>query len=150
MNSTMREQGMATEGNRSAEGFHARRDLETVGKPAAIACLTAAIESFLAAHRMSRPTLAEDICGMSEGNFSKVINGVQGDFWALIYKLPVDIRADFFERLRETEHVDPLAKASEQVVIAVLRMLELMPSSLPEKATRMARAALAERKRKSA
>lgn len=100
---------------------------------------------------MSQAQLAEDLCGMSESNFSKVANGTQGDFWALVYKLPGDIRADFFERLHETERVDALALAMEQMHAAMFRVLRLTGvASLPEKATQMAKATERQQERKRA
>lgn len=119
------------EGKRSPEQFQARRAVESVGKPVAIACLNGAIESFLAAHQMSRAQLAEDICGVSESNFSKLKDGKQGDFWAFVYTLPADIRADFFERLHETEFSDPLALALEQLQIAMSRVTRLLSDATP-------------------
>lgn len=112
----------------------------------AIACLAAAIESFIAAHRMSRATLAEDLCGIPEANFSKIANGVQGDFWWLVYKLPGDIRSDFFDRLRETERVDPL-KVAERLIATAFQLLRVTGLRLPEQA-RMAHAGLRERQQR--
>lgn len=114
-------------------------DVERVGKPLAIACLNGAIESFIVPRNMSRRELAEDICGTTEGNFSKVVNGVQGDFWALVYKLPADIRSDFYDRLAQTERIDPFQVALEQLNAALLRVLRLQGSRLPERASVMAK-----------
>lgn len=151
MATMMPDSPVATEGKRSAAPFHAELHMETTGKRVAVNCLNAAIESFLVAREMSRAQLAEDICGTSEGNFSKIVNGVQGDFWALVYRLPGDIRADFYDRLHETEHTDPLIVAMEQLHVAMFRVLRLTgAASLPEKARQMAKAAVRERKQRSA
>jgi hypothetical protein len=145
MTTTLNGSGMAPEGNRSADGFQARRDVETVGKTVAIACLQGAIESFLAGRNLSRAQLAEDVCGMSEGNFSKVSNGVQGDFWELVYKLPGDIRADFFQRLHESERIDPILAATTHLITAACRFLQVAGVSKP-----MAKAHVPERKQRRA
>lgn len=143
-----------TEGKRNAPAFQLDPGLETRGKPTAIACLNASIESFIVPRNWSRAQLAEDICGMSEANFSKVVNGNQGDFWGLVYKLPADIRADFYARLHESEKIDPLELAAEQLIAAAQRFLRLMGNgapALPAQAAKMAKAAiLAEQQRKRA
>jgi hypothetical protein len=130
---------LATEGNRSADDFQSSPDVASPGKPLAIRCLNAAIEAFIVPRNLSRAQLAEDLCGYTEGNFSKVANGQQGDFWALVYKLPADVRADFYDRLAETERVDPLLLAMEQLQAALLRVVRLTSAAMPAKASRMAR-----------
>lgn len=137
---TVKPASVATEGNGSAASFPSKSDVERLGKPVAIACLNGAIESFIVPRNMSRCQLAEDLCGMTEGNFSKVVNAVQGDFWALVYKLPTAIRADFFDRLSQTERVDPFLIALEQLNMALLHVLRLQSARLPERATGMAKA----------
>lgn len=128
---------LETEGNGSATSFQ-----NAVSKADAVRCLAAAIESFTAARNLSRDQLAEDICGMSKGYFSKVINGEQGDFFGLVYgKLPGDIRQDFIERLAELERLDPFALALEQLMVAAFRVIRVgRGRTLPARADRMARA----------
>lgn len=134
-----------TEGNGCAPRFHA------VTKADAVRCLLAAIESFLAAHGMSRAQLAEDICGVSPSYFSKIINGEQGDLFEFVYgKLPAEIRQDFIERLAELERLDPFALALEQLMVAAFRVIRTgRRYDLPLKADRMA-SVKRERARKSA
>lgn len=120
----------ATVGNKSAEPCRADAATERDGKRVAIACLSAAIESFIAARDWSRAQLAEDICGMTESNFSKTVNGGYGDFWALVYKLPADIRADFFERLHASEQVNPLIVA-EQLIATAFQLLRVTGVATP-------------------
>lgn len=129
-------QPVETEGNGSAERF------QSVTKADVVRCLQAAIESFLVARGMSRDQLAEDICGISAGYFSKITNCDQGDFWGLVYgKLPGEIRQDFLERLVELERLDPFALALEQLLIAAARMIRLgRMHQLPARADRMANA----------
>lgn len=151
MGATMTNTSVATEGKGSDGRFQRPVGVETHGKSIAIACLSAALESFIAARNLSRAQLAEDLCGMSESNFSKVANGTQGDFWALVYKLPGDIRADFYERLHETERVDALSLAMEQLNAAMFRVMRLTGAAhLPEKANRMAKVTEREQERKRA
>lgn len=122
---------------------------ETVGakpfqgpdKAVAVACLRASIDSFLAAHRMSREQLAEDVCGISRPYFTKLENAEQGDFLAFVMeKLPADIRKDFIERLAEQERLDPFALAVEQVMVACIRLIRTQRRAMPAKAERMAKA----------
>ena len=100
--------------------FQPGLDLETTGKSAAVACLEAAI----AAHGVPRKVLADEV-GMSEGHFSKVANGRQGDLLDLAYALPAALRADFFARLAESERLDPEAVAAVQLLYAAARFLRL-------------------------
>lgn len=133
-----------TVGNGSATGFH------SATKADAVRCLQAAIESFLVARHKSREWLAEDICGMSTGYFSKVTNGEQGDFFGLVYgKLPGEIRQDFIERLAELERLDPFALALEQLMVAAFRVIRT-GRTMPVRANRMARASMSEKQRRSA
>jgi hypothetical protein len=129
--------------------FQASVDVERLGKLVAIRCLNAAIEAFIVPRNLSRAQLAEDLCGYPEANFSKVANGKQGDFWELVYKLPADIRADFYDRLADTERVDPLLLAMEQLQAALIRVVRLTSAAMPSRASRMARGReqTAERKR---
>src|SRR5262245_14180049 len=119
---------LAREGSRRAEDFHGAPAVETTGndlsghirvtKQTMVNCALAAVDSFLASHRnVSREQLAEDVCGMSPANFSKVINGVQGDFLALIEKLPGDIQDDYFERVDAARSSDPVAQALEVLAV---------------------------------
>ncbi len=123
---------METEGNALASRFQ-------VSKRDAVRCLQAAIESFLAAKGLSRDQLAEDLCGMSVGNFSKLSNGVQGDIFAFVFDtVPGDIREDFIERVAELQQVDPFTRAVEQLVNAAFRVVQMGRGySLPERAERM-------------
>jgi len=145
MPDSLRNLDVETEGNGSDVRFH-------VSKVDAVRCLQAAIESFLAARGLSRDQLAEDICGMSKGYFSKVSNGEQGDFFGLVYgKLPGEIRQDFIERLAELESLDPFALAVEQLMVAAVRMIRLgRTRQLPARAARMAQAALESKKARTA
>lgn len=144
MSNTMNDSQVETIGNGSASGFHGTT------KADAVRCLQAAIESFLAARSMSRDQLAEDICGMSAGYFSKVSNGEQGDFFGLVYgKLPGEIRQDFVERLAELERLDPFALALEQLMVAAFRVIRT-GRTMPARASRMAHASIDESKRRSA
>lgn len=138
----------ATVGNKPDESCRAEAASERLGKKVAIACLSAAIESFIAARDWSRAQLAEDICGMTESNFSKTANGGYGDFWALVYKLPADIRADFFERLHESERVDP-AHVAEQLILVALQLVRVAGIDLPTR-LQMARAGIDQQQRKRA
>lgn len=141
MNRSISSVPVATEGKGNADGFQPSCGLERPGKSVAIGCLNGAIESFIQPLQMSRAQFAETFCGMGEANFSKVVNGNQGDFWALVYKLPSDIRADFFGRLHESEHIDPLELATEQLKAAAERFLRLTAAAqLPGQASHMAKA----------
>ncbi len=129
MATTMRPTLVETEGNESDGRF------QPVTKADAVRCLQAAIESFLAARGKSRDWLAEDICGMSTSNFSKVVNGVQGDFLALVYdKLPGEIRQDYDERIAEMERFDPLGLALEQLLATTIRVIRAHSRAVPAKA----------------
>lgn len=140
------------EGKPSDSAFQMRREVESVGKQDAIRCLLGALESFLAGQNLSRAEFAERICGMSESYFSKVVNGQQGDFFGLVFKLPADIRKDFLERLIELERADPVARAAEQLAVACLRFLRINggPSSeMPARASAMAKAELPTERKKA-
>lgn len=141
MSDTVEPRSVETEGNGSDSRFQA------VTKEDAVRCLQAAIESFTAARGLSRDQLAEDICGVSPGYFSKIINAQQGDFFGFVYtKLPGEIRQDFIERLAELERLDPFALALEQLMVAAFRVIRTTRRhQLPERATRMARAGLRRR-----
>ncbi|MEO8679250.1 MAG: hypothetical protein ABI665_09405 [Vicinamibacterales bacterium] len=142
---------VATEGKKSDSRFQRPVGVESVGKKTAIACFNGAIESFIVGQHQTRAWFAETLCGMSESNFSKVANGQQGDFWELVYRLPADVRSDFFDRLHESERIDPLQMAFEQVLLAMLRAMRLMGGAgLPERAAHMAKAAIEDRQRKTA
>lgn len=149
MSSSISQRHGATEGNKTDDRFQADARLERDGKSVAIACLSAAIESFIAARDWSRAQLAEDICGIPEANFSKITNGHQGDFWGLVYKLPADVRADFYERLHESERVNPMAVA-EQLIATAFQLLRVTGHGLPVHASHMAKVAIAERKKRTA
>lgn len=120
---TLKPTAVETEGNILSTRFH-------LTKTDHVRCLLAAIESFLAAKGMTRDTLAEDICGMSLANFSKVSNGQQGDFLALIDKLPADIRDDYQDRVNDAHAHDPMLTLVEQMVAMALR-LAAMSSARP-------------------
>lgn len=64
-------------------------------------------------------------CGMSEGYFSKVVSGQQGDVVALLYKLRPSIRGEFYRRMAALEHADPIDVAAEQLVFAAVQFLRL-------------------------
>lgn len=137
-------EAVETVGNGSDSRF------QSATKNDAVRCLQAAIESFLASRSMSRDQLAEDICGMSKGYFSKVTNGEQGDFFGLVYgKLPGEIRQDFIERLAELERLDPFALALEQLMVAAFRVIRT-GRTMPARASRMARASMSDKQRRSA
>lgn len=119
--------------------FQLRRDVESVGKSDAIRCLLAAVESFLAGRNMSRAAFAETLLGMSESNFSKVVNGKQGDFFELVFKMPGDIRRDFWERIGEIERANPTQRAAEQLAQACLRFLQVVNLDSVEPRKRMAK-----------
>lgn len=89
------------------------------GKDEALRLLNAAID----ASAIPRKVLAEDLCGMSQGNFSKVTSGEQGDVFSLVFRLPTDVRRDFFDRLVEADYADPLERAAEQLALAAVRFL---------------------------
>lgn len=137
---------METIGNGSDSRF------QSVTKADAVRCLQAAIESFLAARGMSRQQLAEDICGVSAGYFSKITNGDQGDFFGFVYgKVPGEIRQDFIERLAELERLDPFALALEQLMVAAFRVIRAgRRQTLPARATHVARVEATEQGRRSA
>ena len=83
-------------------------------------------------------------CGMSRGYYSKVASGQQGDLIELAYRLPgrlAFIRADFFDRLAQSEQHDPLGHATEQMAVAAIRFLRAAraASQLPRRASRMAK-----------
>ena len=141
MATTVDDDAVASEGKGHDGRFQRPTGVETPGKRLAVNCLTAAIESFLAAREMSRAQLAEDICGTSESNFSKIVNGVQGDFWALVYKLPSDIRTYFYARLHESEQTDPVLVATEQLIHAAFRLL-VISGAVPKGALRMVKASM--------
>jgi hypothetical protein len=127
-------------------------DVETEGKVLSnrfqpskartIANLQAALESFLAARNLSREYLAENVCGMSLPNFSKVSNGLQGDFVRFVNeKLPADIREDFYDREQEDRQHDPVIAAVETLMQAAFTVLRLASAArgLPTRADHMAR-----------
>lgn len=133
MGDSMRHALTSREGNLFADAFQLDGPVERVGKMVAIRCLNGAIESYIVPRNLSRAEVAERWCGMSEANFSKVSNGSQGDFWALVYKLPRDIRHDFFDRLRESEASDVLHRAIENLHDATLRVLKLTSAVMPRR-----------------
>ena len=143
MSATLKPESVETIGNGSATDF------QGVTKADAVRCLAAAIESFIAGRGLSRAQLSEDICGMSPGYFSKVINGEQGDFFGLVYgKLPGEIRQDFIERLAALERFDPVVMAMEQMIAAAFRVIQTTRRQLPARAIHMAHAGVEqERKR---
>lgn len=162
MTTHSRQTAVATEGTKTDARFQLLRDLETTGnesaepchtsKATAVHCLQAAIESFLAARQLSREYLAENLCGMSLGNFSKISNGVQGDFMDLVFnKLPGDIKEDFVERLAEMQRVDPFVNACKHLVLAAFAVIEhTRGSRLPMRAKHMAQMDPAQDQRKRA
>ncbi len=129
----------ATEGNGSATDCHQAPAVETGGKRLAIRCLNDAID----ASGVARKQLAED-CGWSEGHFSKVASGQQGELLDLAYRLPAHraaIRSDFLNRLADLEMTDPLEEATEQLAIAAVRWFRAARRyrALPRRADRMAK-----------
>jgi hypothetical protein len=129
---------VATPRNDPADRFHRSGDVETAGKSCAFDCLCAVVDGC----GTPRKALAED-CGLSESYFSKVISGKQGDVFALLDKRPMrDIRAEWYRRLSELEHTDPVDAAAEQLTLAALRWLRLRAGR-----PRMAKASLPEESR---
>lgn len=137
MPNTLRDSAVENEGMVDSSSF------QGVTKADAVRCLQAAIESFMAARDLTQQALAEDICGVSQGYFSKVTRGEQGDFFGFVYgKLPGDIRQDFIERLAELERLDPFALALEQLLVAAFRVIRTTKRQrLPVRADHMAKAA---------
>lgn len=116
MANTLQSNPLETEGNVLSTRFH-------LTKTDHVLSLLASIESFLAARPdMSRERLAENICGMSIANFSKVSNGQQGDFLALVDKLPSEIRDDYDARLEDLRRQDPILQLVEQMVATAFRL----------------------------
>lgn len=141
--------GTIEAGKVESEGTVHSTCFQGVTKLDAVRCLNAAIESFLVARSKSRDWLAEDICGVSQSYFSKIINGEQGDFFGFVYgKLPGEIRQDFIERLAELERLDPFGLAIEQLLVALFRMIRTTQRQLPARASQMAHVGVeSERKR---
>lgn len=138
----MRAPDVERTGKPSAEAFHLRRQVAQAGKVQAIRCFLAALESFMAAHNLTRAEIAETCCGVSESYFSKLANGQQGDLFALAFLVPADIRIDFFERLAALEQADPQRRAAELLALACIRYLSLATQSdrVPEAVIGIARA----------
>jgi transcriptional regulator with XRE-family HTH domain len=140
MRSSVEAQPAETTGRECATSCQTPAVVETAGKTIAIDCLAAAIDGSL----VPRKVLADE-CGMSEGYFSKVARGEQGDFLGLVYRLRADIRRDFAQRLAAAESADPEELAAEQLAAAAIQFLKLRGVAI-----RMARANDQNRKRKVA
>lgn len=97
--------------------------------------------------KVKRSVIATEL-GMSEGYFSKVSAGLQGDLLGLVLqvgrKYP-KLRSAFINGLAEIENTDPLTQAAEHLAAAAIRFVRLQAERLP---LRMAHAELpADRKR---
>lgn len=119
MSRTVSSAALATQGNEPATGCHTDTEMETDGKAVAIGFLNEVIEE----SGVQRKVLAAE-CKWSEGQFSKVASGQQGDLFELVYRLPAHraaIRAAFFGRLIQSEQRDAISDATEQLAIAAIR-----------------------------
>jgi len=129
MNSMMRNDPVATEGNEVASSFHDRE--------AAIRCWRHIVEN----SGLQDKELA-DAAGMTPSYFSKVSAGVQGDLLGMVVQIghtyPA-LRRRFIVGLAVIEGADPLAEAAEQLIAAASRFLRLQTETFP---MRMARASL--------
>lgn len=105
------------------EGNEVSTSFQVADKRVAIVCWQQAVD----AAGVDDKVLADD-CGISRGYYSKVASGQQGDLLDLAYRLPVKhaaIRADWFRRMSESEQIDPVEHAAEQVAAAAIRFLRL-------------------------
>lgn len=141
MSRTVSAVAVATEGNDFSASFHDRAPVESAGKSVAIGFLN----DVIAESKVPRKVLADE-CGWSEGQFSKVASGQQGDPLDLVYRLPVTragIRRQFFDRLAASEQVaDPLDEATEQLAIAAIRWFRVRVSATLPSRPRMVRASV--------
>lgn len=148
----MRNGNLESEEQDLTNAFHEGADVERDGKwPAdAFHDRAAAVRlwtDILDTCKVKRSVLAAEL-DMSEGYFSKVSAGVQGDLLGLVYqvgrKYP-KLRRAFINGLAEIENADPLAHAAELLAVAAMRFLRLQGEHVP---LRMARASMSEERKR--